>query len=299
MTKLTEKETEANPKAKRAPISGGMSPRKADIRNTVALGVNPQAEANPEKFVSIEISRLKEPKYGLRRNMEEPDPKFVESIKEGVIEPLIVRELDNSSYEIVCGTRRFRAAKEANIKKLPCVIKALSDLDAATMSYSENEQRKGVAAAGKAAFFASLIKEERLKQKDLAERFRLKEGTLSKYLAVHGDPLLESMVTNGEIAFSSAIELLSKKNEAENKLSRKLGDAEWQSFVNERKDLSEREIREGITQQEKIRNDKKTKCYDCGKEFPVLSMKNVKVCTSCHAKRLKERKTANKTLATI
>lgn len=68
---------------------------------------------------------------------------LVASIKEhGVIEPLLVRLLDEGQHELVAGERRFRAATEAGLEKVPVVIQVLSDQEALQLSLVENLQRE-------------------------------------------------------------------------------------------------------------------------------------------------------------
>ncbi|RLG91231.1 chromosome partitioning protein ParB, partial [Candidatus Bathyarchaeota archaeon] len=80
------------------------------------------------KVEMISIEKLIEPKEELRsvlvkENLEE----LAESIKElGILEPLIVRPVEDK-YEVVAGHRRLLAAKIAELKEVPCVIKEMTD----------------------------------------------------------------------------------------------------------------------------------------------------------------------------
>jgi len=64
------------------------------------------------------------------------------SIKQvGILEPLLVRPVADR-YEIVCGRRRFEAAKVAGITHAPCHVKDMNDVEALQASYNENEHRQ-------------------------------------------------------------------------------------------------------------------------------------------------------------
>lgn len=64
------------------------------------------------------------------------------SIKEvGILEPLLVRPV-GEKFEIICGRRRFEAAKTADITHAPCHIKDMNDVEALQASYNENEHRQ-------------------------------------------------------------------------------------------------------------------------------------------------------------
>lgn len=75
------------------------------------------------------------------------DPEKLEqlilSVKEhGILEPLLVRPLLNSEYELVAGERRYRAAQAAKLNQVPVVIKVLSDGEALHLALVENLQRE-------------------------------------------------------------------------------------------------------------------------------------------------------------
>lgn len=83
-------------------------------------------------------------------NKEQPRQQFknetieelAESIKQhGVLQPLLVRKID-AGYEIVAGERRFRAARKAGLKEVPCLIKELTDEQNLLISLIENIQRE-------------------------------------------------------------------------------------------------------------------------------------------------------------
>ena len=68
---------------------------------------------------------------------------LAESIKaQGIIQPILVRMVSSDQYEIVAGERRWQAAKMANLKEVPVVIKDISDSTALAMALIENIQRE-------------------------------------------------------------------------------------------------------------------------------------------------------------
>lgn len=65
------------------------------------------------------------------------------SIKEqGIIQPLLVRQIENGSYELVAGERRFQAAKKASLESVPVIIRDLTDAEAYELALMENLQRE-------------------------------------------------------------------------------------------------------------------------------------------------------------
>jgi ParB family chromosome partitioning protein len=59
----------------------------------------------------------------------------------GVIQPVIVRPLDDGRYELIAGERRWRAAKQAGLARIPAVVRSVESADAMEMSLIENVQR--------------------------------------------------------------------------------------------------------------------------------------------------------------
>ncbi len=99
------------------------------------------------EIVSINIDKLDVDKCNIRQGIWDADTELINSIKQqGIIEPLIVRPLLGDSgeiaYGIVCGSRRYNAAIEADLKEVPCIIKESDDRQARDLSMTENRQRK-------------------------------------------------------------------------------------------------------------------------------------------------------------
>lgn len=59
----------------------------------------------------------------------------------GVLEPLLVRPVGDK-FEVIAGGRRYRAANQAGVKTVPCVVKEMDDISALKASFHENEERK-------------------------------------------------------------------------------------------------------------------------------------------------------------
>lgn len=94
------------------------------------------------KFISID--RIKASPFQPRRSFPETGLReLAESIKsKGVIEPIVVRVAADGFYELVCGERRWRASKIAGLKKIPAIVKNVSDDEAFEIALIENIQRE-------------------------------------------------------------------------------------------------------------------------------------------------------------
>lgn len=92
------------------------------------------------------------------------------SIKEkGLLQPLVVRPIDGSMFEIIAGERRWRAAQRAQLHEIPVLIRELSDGEALEIALIENIQRSDLNPLEEARAFAQLIDEYKYTQQQLAD----------------------------------------------------------------------------------------------------------------------------------
>ncbi len=119
----------------------------------------------------IDIEKLKPSKWQPRSIFNEESLKqLAESIKHsGIIEPLVVSPLEDGYYEIVCGERRWRAAKMVQLKQVPVIVKNLNDKQKRLLSLVENLQREDLNPIEEAEAYKKLIEEYNLTQEELSE----------------------------------------------------------------------------------------------------------------------------------
>lgn len=108
----------------------------------------------------IEINKIQPNKLNPRVDFNQTNlSELTESVKEvGILEPIIVRPINNDGYEIVIGERRFRAAKQAGLNKIPAVIKNYSDEEVMEINIIENVQRQDLTAVEKGNICNNLMK---------------------------------------------------------------------------------------------------------------------------------------------
>ncbi len=115
--------------------------------------------------------------------------KLVESIKEnGVLNPVIVRELEDGSFEMISGHRRKRAAEIANMEEIPCIVRNLTDEEATILMVDSNLQREEILPSEKA--FAYKMKMEAMN----------KQGQRNDLTSVPLGQKLENKTTREKIA---------------------------------------------------------------------------------------------------
>jgi ParB family chromosome partitioning protein len=136
------------------------------------LGALIPTEANFEDNVQeIEINKIKTNKNQPRKNFnEERLDELYHSIKaHGVLQPVILRKL-NDGYELVAGERRLRAALKANLRKIPAIVKKLTDSEAMEIALIENLQREDLNPLEEAAAYKRLMVEFKMTQDELSKR---------------------------------------------------------------------------------------------------------------------------------
>jgi len=117
------------------------------------------SEAADKSFLEIKISEI-DPNMGQPRKRFDEDEllELSESIKiHGVIQPIILTKR-GKRYEIIAGERRWRAAREADIKKVPCLVRTLTDEENMLLAIIENMQREDLNPIEEAEGLEKMIK---------------------------------------------------------------------------------------------------------------------------------------------
>ncbi len=100
----------------------------------------------------------------------------------GILQPLIVRALENGQYELVAGERRLRAARLIGMAKIPCIVSEISESDSAVFAVLENLQRQDLDYFEEAEALATLISDYHISQDELAKKLGKAQSTLSNKL---------------------------------------------------------------------------------------------------------------------
>ncbi len=133
------------------------------------------------------------------------------SIKElGIIQPITVRKTGEKEYQIISGERRFRAAKQSGLKKIPAYIKTAADDQAMQMAIVENLQREDLSAIELALGYKKLIDEQQLTQEKLSNLVGKKRATITNYLRLLKLPAeIQVGITEGKIDMAHARAIIS------------------------------------------------------------------------------------------
>ena len=175
-------------------------------------------EETGSKIMEIDVSSIKPNPHQPRKTFD-PDAlmDLSSSIKaQGVLQPILVEEIADNVYVIVAGERRFRAAKLAGLRKIPCIVRSFSDLQRMEISLIENIQRENLNPVEEARAFSYLLTQAGIKQEELAQRVGKGRSTITNSLRLLNLPekMLEGL-EKGYITSGHARALLSVENPAD------------------------------------------------------------------------------------
>ncbi|MCC7202089.1 MAG: ParB/RepB/Spo0J family partition protein [Nitrospirae bacterium] len=166
----------------------------------------------------LELTRIIPNKYQPRQFFEDTALReLADSIKEhGVIQPVIVRHINDGAYELVAGERRWRAAQIAGLNKIPVVIKDLSNEKSLEIALIENLQRENLNPIESAQGYQRLTDEFGLTQEEIAAKVGKERSTVTNYMRLLTLPekiqefLSRSVITTGH---AKAILSFTNRNE--------------------------------------------------------------------------------------
>ena len=164
-----------------------MSKKKALGRGLNALITMDDNETKGSSYIS-EIALDK-----INPNPDQPRVDFDDEAMEelatsiqkiGLIQPVTLRELEDGSYQIIAGERRYRASVMLQLKSIPAYVKTVEDDDVMEMALVENIQREDLNAIEIALTYQKLIDSQSLTQAELSERVGKNRATITNYMGV-------------------------------------------------------------------------------------------------------------------
>lgn len=166
----------------------------------------------------IAISLIKANPNQPRREFDpEALQELSDSIKEiGIIQPITLRKMDDGTYQIIAGERRFRASQLAGLTAVPAYIRTADDENVMEMALIENIQREDLNAMEIALAYQNLLEEYNLTQERLSERVGKKRTTIANYLRLLKLPAqIQMALKNRELDMGHARALLALDNPVE------------------------------------------------------------------------------------
>lgn len=134
----------------------------------------------------------------------------------GVLQPLVVRQLDKDQYELIAGERRLRAAQMAGLTTIPVIVKTADELQSLEIAIVENVQREDISALESAEAYSILVQEFGQTQEDIARRVGKSRSAVANLLRLLKLPfVVRESLREGAITEGHARALLQFDTEAE------------------------------------------------------------------------------------
>jgi ParB family chromosome partitioning protein len=161
--------------------------------------------------LKLAITCLQPGKYQPRGDMDSASlDELAHSIKnQGILQPLLVRELEDGRYEIIAGERRWRASQIAGLNEVPVLVKSVDDETAMAMALIENLQREDLNAMDEARAMQRLTNEFSLTHQQIADLLSKSRTAVSNYLRLLSlADCVKKLVEHGDLDMGHARALL-------------------------------------------------------------------------------------------
>lgn len=193
------------------------------LSNTEEVMAPPKAA----EVATLRVDQLQRGQYQPRVDMrEETLTELADSIRaQGIIQPLVVREIGTDRYEIIAGERRWRASQLVGLTEVPVVVRNVPDQTAIAMALIENIQREDLNPLEEANSLQRLIEEFDLTHADAAKAVGRSRTAVSNLLRLRDlSPQVKEMVENGRLDMGHARALLSLPEVDQIDAARKIAD---------------------------------------------------------------------------
>lgn len=170
------------------------------------------ADLDFNKVQEISITSLKPNKFQPRKVFNEDELRELStSIKEyGILQPIIVRKtIEISTFEIIAGERRFRAAQMVGLQTVPVIVKDFNDEDTLSLAIIENVQRSDLSVIEEAEAYNSLINDFHYTQQDISDFVGKSRSHIANLIRLLDLPdKVKEMLYNKEISMGHARALI-------------------------------------------------------------------------------------------
>ena len=132
----------------------------------------------------VPVEKIKaNPNQPRREFLETSLEELAESIRQiGIIQPITLRQMDDGTYQIIAGERRWRASQMAGLNSVPAYVRTADDEKMMQMALVENIQREDLNAIEIALAYQNLIEQYHLTQDQLSEKIGKNRATIANYL---------------------------------------------------------------------------------------------------------------------
>ena len=171
------------------------------------------SSSHPNKSTvnKIDISKISPNKQQPRKNFEEKEvQELSSSIKnQGLIQPIIVRDVGNDGYEIIAGERRWRACQLAGLHSVDCVVLEASEEKVFELALIENIQRQDLNVVEEAKAYKKLIEANNIKTEELSKKIGKSSSHVSNLIRIlELDEEIHNMIISKKISMGHARALI-------------------------------------------------------------------------------------------
>ena len=183
-----------------------------------------------EHLRSIDITKIQPSRYQARTQIAEQSlQELADSIKiQGIIQPVVVREIGLDKYELIAGERRWRAAQLVGLTEIPAIVKQMNDKTVMAVGLIENIQRENLNVIEEARGFCRLIDEFGLTHEQIAEAVGRSRSAISNSLRLLKLPeLIQNLLYENKLEMGHARALLSLSVDKQLELANKAIQNAW------------------------------------------------------------------------
>ena len=188
-----------------------------DINANQELASDGQAETDGG-LQKIPVEFLQRGEYQPRREFNSDSlQELADSIaSQGMIQPIVVREIADHKYEIIAGERRWRAAQLAGLDKVPAIVREISDQTTIAVALIENIQREDLNAIEESQALIRLQDEFNLTQQQVAEAVGKSRSAVTNLMRLASlQPAVQQQLERGDIELGHAKCLLALEGESQ------------------------------------------------------------------------------------
>ncbi len=201
--------------SKKRALGRGLSALLSDTPETEHFDESPEVHGASGGMNEILLSEIETNPFQPRQHFDQEALKELsDSIRvHGIIQPITVRKLAKSQYQLISGERRFQAAKLAGLKSIPAYVRSANDQQMLEMALIENIQRENLNPIEVSLSYQRLISECHLKQEELGERVGKNRSTITNYLRLLKlPPDIQIALRDGKLSMGHARAIINIEN---------------------------------------------------------------------------------------
>jgi len=171
-----------------------------------------EASAQSDSLATLSVDKLQPGKYQPRTHMDQASlESLADSIRaQGIMQPIVVRLVNDGKYEIIAGERRWRASQIAGLKEVPVIIKEIADDVALAMALIENIQRENLNPIEEANGIQRLINEFEMTHETAAQAVGRSRSAVTNLLRLQNlHAVVQEMLAQSKLDMGHARALLS------------------------------------------------------------------------------------------